>query len=248
MITEKNNPEKNSNITALWRKTRILGLIFGIIGVLVLGYFILKTLKGVAVPDINQGMSYGLLFIVGLLTGFHCIAMCGGFVIGFTAKGTQENGKTYQAPLLYGVGKLVSYSVIGAIFGCIGSIIAFTPLIRGIVGITAGVVLVIIRHQPDELYPLVKEIVDQAASPCSSQYVEAMGQQRYNKINLYHSSRRSEVYVPGYRSVPYRDEPSKSIVNNIIVCFHDRSVTGLCCSVSPTILTRPEVFNTRHLL
>ena len=134
---EQNNSKKNSK-SALWRNARISGLIFGIIGVLILTYFILKTIKGIAVPDINQGMSYGLLFIVGLLTGFHCIAMCGGFIIGFTAKGTQENKKTYQAPLLYGAGKLVSYTVIGAVFGWIGALIAFTPLIRGIVGITAG--------------------------------------------------------------------------------------------------------------
>lgn len=140
---EKDKRNKNSNITALWRKTRILGLIFGSIGVLVLGYFILKTVKGIEVPQINQGMSYGLLFIVGLLTGFHCIGMCGGFVIGFATKGTQENEKTFQSPLLYGLGKVVSYTIIGALFGWIGSLIAFTPLIRGIVGITAGVLLVI---------------------------------------------------------------------------------------------------------
>ena len=124
-------------------KNRITGLIFGLVGILVLGYFILKTVSGVAVPEINQGMSYGFLFIVGLLTGFHCIAMCGGFVIGFTARDAQESQKTILSPVIYGLGKIVSYTVIGGIFGWLGSIIAFTPLIRGIVGITAGVLLVI---------------------------------------------------------------------------------------------------------
>jgi sulfite exporter TauE/SafE len=139
----QNNPEKNNPTVAFWRKTRLLGLLFGIIGILVLGYFILKALNSVAVPDISQGMSYGLLFIVGLLTGFHCIAMCGGFVIGFTAGGAREKGNTWRAPALYGAGKLVSYTVIGAVFGAVGSLIAFTPLIRGVVGIVAGVLLVI---------------------------------------------------------------------------------------------------------
>jgi sulfite exporter TauE/SafE len=109
----------------------------------VLGYFILRTVKGVAVPEISQGMSYGLLFIVGLLTGFHCVAMCGGFVIGLTAKDAQENEKITLSPFIYGLGKIVSYTVIGAIFGWLGSIVAFTPLVRGIVGIIAGVLLVI---------------------------------------------------------------------------------------------------------
>ncbi len=139
----QNNPEKNNTQATLWHKTRLLGLAFGTIGVIVLGYFILKALNGVAVPDISQGMSYGLLFIVGLLTGFHCIAMCGGFVIGVTAGGAREKGNIWRAPLLYGAGKLVSYTVIGAVFGAVGSLIAFTPLVRGIVGICAGVLLVI---------------------------------------------------------------------------------------------------------
>ena len=49
-------------------------------------------------------MSYGFLFIVGLLTGFHCIAMCGGFVIGFTARDAQENEKATLSPVIYGLG------------------------------------------------------------------------------------------------------------------------------------------------
>ncbi len=140
---DKRQPDNSNPKSALRRWTRISGLIFGAIGIIVLTYFLLKTIKGIAVPQINQGMSYGLLFIVGLLTGFHCIAMCGGFVIGITAEQTPEKSKTFQSPWLYGVGKIVSYTIIGAIFGWIGSIIAFTPTIRGIVGITAGVLLVL---------------------------------------------------------------------------------------------------------
>jgi sulfite exporter TauE/SafE len=140
---DNNKPEKDGNFKAMRPKNRITGLIFGLVGIMVLGYFILKTVSGAAVPEINQGMSYGFLFIVGLLTGFHCIAMCGGFVIGFTARDAQESQKTTLSPVIYGLGKIVSYTVIGGIFGWLGSIIAFTPLIRGIVGITAGVLLVI---------------------------------------------------------------------------------------------------------
>ena len=140
---DNNKPEKDGNFKVMRPKNRITGLIFGLVGIMVLGYFILKTVSGAAVPEINQGMSYGFLFIVGLLTGFHCIAMCGGFVIGFTARDAQENEKATLSPVIYGLGKIVSYTVIGGIFGWLGAIIAFTPLIRGIVGITAGVLLVI---------------------------------------------------------------------------------------------------------
>ena len=125
-----------------------------------LGYFILRTVRGVAVPEISQGMSYGLLFIVGLLTGFHCVAMCGGFVIGLTAKDAQENEKTTLSPFIYGLGKIVSYTAIGAIFGWLGSIVAFTPLIRGIVGIIAGVLLVIYGINLMNFIPWLRQIMD----------------------------------------------------------------------------------------
>ncbi len=88
-------------------------------------------------------MGYGLLFVVGLLTGFHCISMCGGFVLSYTAKNAQNNKSSYLDHFWYGSGKVISYTIIGAIFGLIGSIIAFTPLMRGIIGVLAGLFLVI---------------------------------------------------------------------------------------------------------
>jgi len=122
---------------------KILGLILAILGVLVIGYFVLRLANSIAVPTISQETSYGLLFVIGLLTGFHCIAMCGGFVLSYSTKNAQENKPRFQAPLLYGLGKLISYTAIGALFGLIGSVVSFTPLIRGIVGIIAGLFLII---------------------------------------------------------------------------------------------------------
>lgn len=29
-------------------------------------------------PQAQEGMSYGILFVIGLLTSVHCVAMCGG--------------------------------------------------------------------------------------------------------------------------------------------------------------------------
>lgn len=95
-------------------------------------------------PKLEQGMSYGLLFLVGVLTGFHCIGMCGGFVVGYSARYAARSGRTpLMAHVQYGLGKTLSYTVIGGGFGLLGSVIAFTPQIRGYAAIVAGAFLVL---------------------------------------------------------------------------------------------------------
>ena len=124
-------------------KANWLGWVFGIIGVVIIGYFILNFFDSIQLPAISQNMGYGLLFVVGLLTGFHCISMCGGFVVSYTAKGIKEGKKPHQLHLSYAIGKTISYTIIGAAFGLLGSIIAFTPTIRGYAGMLAGLFLVL---------------------------------------------------------------------------------------------------------
>ena len=94
-------------------------------------------------PSLSQDMSYGLLFAVGLLTGFHCVGMCGAMVLGYTTKMASGGRLSHLAHLLYGAGKTLSYATIGAAFGWLGSIIAFTPMLRGVIGIAAGIFLVL---------------------------------------------------------------------------------------------------------
>jgi len=96
------------------------------------------------IPRFDQDVSYGLLFVTGLLTGFHCIGMCGGFVIGYTARESQREKPSYvMAHLKYGIGKTLSYTAMGAAFGLLGSIITFTPYLRGIAQLVAGVFLIL---------------------------------------------------------------------------------------------------------
>ena len=135
-----------------------LGWIFGIIGFVIVIYFILRLTEGIALPTISQNMGYSLLFIVGLLTGFHCIAMCGGFVVSYTAKDAQEGRKSHLSHLKYGIGKTLSYTIIGAIFGLVGSVIAFTPTLRGVVGIIAGLFLALFGLKMLNIIPFLRNI------------------------------------------------------------------------------------------
>ncbi len=94
-------------------------------------------------PDIAQHMSLGLLFLLGLLTGFHCVGMCGGFVVSYAAADASAGRSSLVSHLSYGAGKTLSYTAIGAAFGWLGAFIAFTPMLRGLAGVAAGAFLII---------------------------------------------------------------------------------------------------------
>jgi sulfite exporter TauE/SafE/copper chaperone CopZ len=137
---------------------KTMGWIFATIGILIVGYFFFKFIDTIQIPSITQNMGYGLLFVVGLLTGFHCISMCGGFVISYTAKDAQEGKKSHNSHLMYGLGKTISYTIIGAAFGLLGSIIAFTPMIRGVVGLFAGAFLILFGLKMLNIFPVLRKI------------------------------------------------------------------------------------------
>ena len=138
-------------------KKQLWGWVFGIIGVLIMGYFVLKFFDGIQMPQISQNMGYGLLFVVGLLTGFHCISMCGGFVVSYTAKGVKAGKPAHKLHLSYGIGKTLSYTFIGAIFGLLGSLIAFTPAMRGVAGILAGLFLLVFGLKMLNVIPALRK-------------------------------------------------------------------------------------------
>ena len=54
---------------------------------------------------------------------------------------------------LYGIGKTLSYTLIGALFGAFGSVVTFTPFAQGAVGIAAGVFLILFGLHMLEMFP-----------------------------------------------------------------------------------------------
>jgi sulfite exporter TauE/SafE/copper chaperone CopZ len=134
------------------------GWLLSVTGIVVVGYFALQYFDTIELPQISQNMSYGLLFIVGLLTGLHCVSMCGGFVVSYSTKGITEGKRPHDLHLNYAIGKTLSYTMIGATFGLLGSIIAFTPVMRGIAGILAGLFLLLFGLKMLNIFPALRKI------------------------------------------------------------------------------------------
>jgi len=76
-------------------------------------------------PGIMQQMNAqpgaAMLFGLGFLTGFHCIGMCGSFVVSYV----DSRASLLQSALshaAYGGGKTLSYATLGGLFGLLGGL------------------------------------------------------------------------------------------------------------------------------
>ncbi len=119
--------------------------ILGILIVLIAVYFLIsRTIGFNFIPEVSQNMSLGMLFVVGLLTSIHCVAMCGGINMSQcmpvqVGKGTQR----LVPSALYNLGRVISYTLVGGLAGALGSAVSFSGWARGIVAVASGVFMVV---------------------------------------------------------------------------------------------------------
>lgn len=149
-----------------------IGSSIGTFAIIICLYYLLQRfgVLNLLVPSMlaDSTMSYGMLFVVGLLTSVHCIAMCGGINLSQcipSGKDDSGNGNSEVMPsLLYNTGRVVSYTVIGFLLGGIGMILTDwsetgIPLIlQGILKIIAGLFMVIMGINMLGVIPVLRKL------------------------------------------------------------------------------------------
>lgn len=94
-------------------------------------------------PNIEASLDLGMLFVIGLLTSVHCIAMCGGINLTQSTMAAKGGTGVVRSNLAYNIGRVISYTVIGGIVGGIGSVVSFSGPLRGAVTVIVGVFMII---------------------------------------------------------------------------------------------------------
>lgn len=135
------------------RLFRAAEVALGLTGIALIFYLGLRLESEYGLPRLDQHLSHGMIFVVGFLTGFHCVGMCGGLIVGYTAHRVQKTRRSALSHFFYGFGKTISYTALGAAFGFLGSIVTFTPLIRSATAIAAGLFLVVFGLNMLHLFP-----------------------------------------------------------------------------------------------
>lgn len=126
-------------------------------------YLIIKNTIGFNfIPEVDQSMGYGILFIIGVLTSLHCLAMCGGINLSvcMSYKVDQRvNGKYAKLipSIMYNMGRVVSYTILGGVFGAFGSVISITNEGKAFVSILAGIFMVIMGINMLNIFPVLRK-------------------------------------------------------------------------------------------
>lgn len=137
--------------------------VIGIVILVLAFYLIINSTVGFNfIPQINQNMGFGILFVVGLITSLHCIAMCGGInlsqCVAYKFEENEQNKlKKLKPSLLYNLGRVVSYTIIGGVVGAIGSVLSFTGAAKGIVAILSGVFMVVMGLNMLNIFPWLRK-------------------------------------------------------------------------------------------
>lgn len=123
--------------------------------------FMLKFL-----PQLGNDTGLVLLFVLGLLTSFHCVAMCGGILLSQTTvkenesdAGTINSKKAWFKPsLLYNAGRVVAYTFVGGVVGGIGMVISLTGVWKGLIPLIGGLFMVIMGINLLGIFPFLRRL------------------------------------------------------------------------------------------
>ena len=120
-------------------------------------------------------MTYPMLFVIGLITSVHCVAMCGGITLTQTL-GKTEGGRyaALKPAALYNAGRVLSYTAVGFLVGALGSAITFSNTAQGVLKLIAGVFMVSMGLNMLGIFPWLRRLTPRLPAALSGK-VHARG-------------------------------------------------------------------------
>lgn len=161
-LSNKNKKSKKRDIDCANKDEDNTFLIIIILGViLLLKKFGVSNIFSVF-PTPNENTSYSMLFIIGLFTSLHCVSMCGGINLSqcINYNDTIDKGtlSTIKPAFLYNLGRVISYTIFGAIVGGIGSIISFTGWMQSLIQLIASIFMIIMGLNMLNIFPWLRKL------------------------------------------------------------------------------------------
>src|SRR3989344_2346492 len=142
LSVEKRLIEKENDLSAqaddvIWKAIPI-GLVF-------LALFFLLQKSGILNLGIGGTATPATSFIIGLIASVSsCLAIVGGLVLSLSAKISQDKISDTKTFLLFHLGRLVSFAILGGILGLIGNAIGISFLFSAILGLVASIVMLLL--------------------------------------------------------------------------------------------------------
>ena len=129
--------------------------------VLLLALYIIASRMGIMqvfsfFPRAEASLGIGALFVTGLLTSVHCIAMCGGINLTQSVAAASCRKSILRANVLYQCGRVLSYTLVGVAAGGIGSVLTLNGTMKGAVAVLAGLAMLVMALNMLGVFRLLK--------------------------------------------------------------------------------------------
>ncbi len=120
--------------------------------------FVLLQKMGIVNLVNSSSVGYGTAFIIGIIASLStCMAVVGGLVLSMSASFAKEGDKT-RPQVLFHLGRLVAFFVLGGVIGTIGSAFTLSASATFILGIIIGIVMLILGINLLDIFHWSKKI------------------------------------------------------------------------------------------
>lgn len=121
-----------------------------------------------AIPQVQAGANFAFLFLVGLVTGTHCICMCGGIMLSQTAapdlRGQRRS--SWKPFALYQAGRLCASTLLGVLFGSLGTVFSYSVKLKSMLYTLGGAAVLFIGLCTWGILPALRRIQAQLPALC----------------------------------------------------------------------------------
>jgi sulfite exporter TauE/SafE len=127
------------------------------LALLCIAVFILLQKLGVVNLITSSNVTYGTALLIGLIASIStCMAVVGGLVLSMSANFAKE-GDRVRPQVLFHVGRLVSFVVLGGVIGALGSVFQFGSTGTFVLSLIVAIVLLILGINLLDVFPWAKK-------------------------------------------------------------------------------------------
>jgi len=105
-----------------------------------------STVDGFNPLDLTTDAGFIAVFLFGLITSLHCVGMCGGVQLAVCASSKSESNSKHsklKPTIQYNLGRVISYTLVGAVLGSIGATVVTSIDVGGSFRIIIGALMIL---------------------------------------------------------------------------------------------------------
>ena len=125
-------------------------------------YFILKQFDFLPSISVDGSMSYGVIFVIGLVAAVSsCIAVVGGLLLALAEKYNEAHPnltgvQKFKPHIYFNIGRVLGYTVFGALVGALGSVFTLSPRANGFLMVFVSIIMLMLGFQLLNLFPQLR--------------------------------------------------------------------------------------------